>query len=115
MKQGRLNVPEQFKSAAELFEKRAKAYGNNYWKCAHIMQTLFPEGLVLKTEEDFVRKQFLEHIVNKVTRYSNNFTLGGHADSSYDLSVYAMMLHSADEVFANEKAQPKAKTIRRKR
>lgn len=108
MKSGKLNADVKLRAAADLFEQRAKDYGNNYWKCAHIMQTLFPNGLELKTEEDFVRKQFLEHIINKVTRYTNNFKKGGHADSSMDLSVYAMMLNSADEVFANAKAEQPA-------
>ncbi len=110
MTKGRLKVSEKFKVASDLFEQRAQAYGDNYWKCAHIMQTLFPDGLELNTEEDFIRKQFLEHIINKVTRYCNNFFLGGHADSSYDLSVYAMMLNAADEVFANDKAAPSENT-----
>lgn len=102
MKTNALSAPEKLRAAADLFEARSKVYGANYWKCAHIMQTLFPEGMVLKTEEDYVRFQFLEHIVNKLTRYATNFKDGGHDDSSFDSIVYWAMQNAADEQFKKE-------------
>lgn len=96
-KNEKLPAGENLKQAAALFEERAAIYRANYWTCAEIMKLLFPDGVHLENEGELMRYQFLEHIVNKLTRYAFNFHKGGHADSSADSIVYWAMLAAADE------------------
>jgi hypothetical protein len=60
------------------------------------MLAMFPDGIELKTYEDWMRMQFVMLDVVKSTRYAQNFKNGGHADSVHDKIVYAAMLESTD-------------------
>jgi hypothetical protein len=60
------------------------------------MCALFPNGIELKTYEDWMRMQFVMLDVVKSTRYAQNFKHGGHQDSAHDKIVYAAMLESTD-------------------
>lgn len=82
---------------AEIYAERNKIYGDNWIRFSKVMLALFPNGISLKTEDDFSRFQLFSHVVAKQTRYSNNWDVGGHADSSIDLSVYGAMLSAIDE------------------
>jgi hypothetical protein len=84
-------------AAAATYVERHKVYGKNWPKIACMLQAMFPDGITLRTEEDFTRFYFLVSIVQKLTRYGNNFSNGGHYDSALDISVYAAMMAATDD------------------
>lgn len=98
-----MNNPKQRHSAhdilfesAETFKARNAVYGNNYLNFGPTMVGLFPDGVTLKTEEDFIRFHLLVLDVVKTTRYCQNFDTGGHHDSIHDKVVYCAMLEAFD-------------------
>ena len=69
------------------------------------MEAIFPEGLTIKTADDWNRIHlFLLNMV-KVTRYANNYNTGGHEDSLRDAIVYNAMLQFVDEMIQEEKVR----------
>lgn len=86
-------MPELLKSLAETFRSRDADYGANYNSLAKVMVALFPNGITCKTEEEFLRFDFIHHIVSKLTRFTGAKMT--HEDSIYDLSLYAIMLTAA--------------------
>ncbi len=88
---------EQLFGGIETFKKRNAKYGDNYKRFGSLMLELFPEGVDLSTEDDFNRYGILTQVVAKLTRYTENFSKGGHADSIHDLMVYSAMLAHLDE------------------
>lgn len=92
-------------AAAEIYEQRQAIYGDNYKRFGHVMAILFPDGLTLKTGNDFNRFGVLTQVVSKITRYAAQFNNGGHPDSLDDASVYAMMLQELDSEIA-ERSEP---------
>lgn len=91
------SVPELLQHATETYQARGAMYGNSVDQYGAVMAALFPEGLVLCTTEGWARFGLLSMVVSKLTRYANNFTEGGHADSIHDLGVYAFMLQAQDQ------------------
>lgn len=90
-------VPNALNLLANLYEERSALYGDNYKLFGKIMVLLFQnEGLTLKTEEDFNRFGTFAQVVAKISRYANQFKVGGHPDSLDDMAVYAMMLRELD-------------------
>jgi hypothetical protein len=90
-------VPERLREAAALFEKRNAEYGDNYRVMGPVLRAMFPSGLTIKTEEEWVRIFLFIMNVMKTTRYAKNFLRGGHEDSMNDQSVYAQMAAETDE------------------
>jgi hypothetical protein len=91
-------VPERLRDAAALFEKRNKSYGGNYRLMGRVMHEIYPNGLTIKTPEEWLRLMLQVHRVTKETRYAQNFGRGGHADSLEDMAVYAIMAAETDEM-----------------
>jgi hypothetical protein len=77
---------------AETFRERNALYGQNYKNFGTVMRGMFPEGITLKTEDDFNRFHLMLLTAVKITRYANMFSRGGHVDSSHDMMVYSAML-----------------------
>lgn len=96
MKMETPTVPEMLTKAARLYEQRNIIYGDNYKRFGPIMALLFPNGIELKSQDDFNRFGIFVQIVAKVTRYAEMFTRGGHSDSLDDNAVYSMMLQELD-------------------
>jgi hypothetical protein len=72
------------------FLERGATYKDNYLQLGEVMAALFPDGLTLKTPEDFVRYDFLNWHLSKITRLvQTNMT---HEDSAFDSTVYCAML-----------------------
>jgi len=92
-------VPEELLKKAEIYKQRNKIYGDNYKRFGPILKLLFPDGIELKTNDDFNRFGILVQVLAKVTRYCQNFEKGGHDDSLDDLAVYSMMLKELDSEF----------------
>jgi len=84
------------KADVGLYLERRQAYGPSEQDFGQVMTALFPDGLVLKTKQDWVRYGLLHQMVGKLVRYCNNFPEQGHADSLQDLRVYSGMLQAED-------------------
>lgn len=83
------------REALETYADRRSVYGPSEQVYADVMEALFPKGLTLTTQEDWVRFGLFSMIISKVTRYANDFHTG-HVDSVHDLGVYAFMLEGED-------------------
>jgi hypothetical protein len=86
------NAPDILAKAAETFRERNALYGNNYVQFGPIAAAMFPEGLTLKSAEDFARFGVFVQALSKFTRYAANLQDGGHRDSAHDMAVYGAML-----------------------
>ncbi len=84
--------------AAATFKQRNEVYGDQYLNFGSIMVAMFPNGITLKTAEEFSRFTLFFNCVGKLSRYSVNLDKGGHKDSAHDLSVYAAMLEGVTDV-----------------
>lgn len=82
-------------SALSTYAQRNRQYGNSYHKFGRVMMELFPNGVCLKTVEDFNRYGVLFMMMSKITRYSSD-PHKGHLDSVHDLGVYSFMLEELD-------------------
>lgn len=87
---------ELLAAKAALYAERNKLYGDNYKRHGLVMAALFPNGVTLHTVEDHNRFGLITQIISKLTRYTNQFTQGGHEDSLRDLQVYGAMLEEVD-------------------
>tara|TARA_R100001443_G_scaffold487_6_gene2034 strand:+ start:12540 stop:12893 length:354 start_codon:yes stop_codon:yes gene_type:complete len=96
-------VEQNLEQALKTFKERNKLYGKNYYKFGKVMEKLFPNEVVLKTEGDYNRFGVFVQIVSKITRYSNNFSNGGHKDSIHDTGVYAFIMEELDEFYKEDK------------
>ena len=94
-------VDERLSAAAALFKERNASYGSNYTQFGKIMCALEPAGIVVDpgTEDLWGRLMLVSHLVTKLSRYTQNLTRGGHADSLEDLSVYSQMLAEWDDMW----------------
>ena len=74
------------------YRERNAVYGSNYLHVGPVMKGLFPQGVILRTPDDFARWHLVELIVVKLSR----FAVSGltHADSIHDIGVYAAMVES---------------------
>jgi len=84
--------------ALETFRERNQSYGDNYLQHGKIMTVLFPNGIELKTVEDWNRFGIINMIIAKMTRYAQNWPDVNKVtiDSLHDLGVYSFMLESID-------------------
>lgn len=93
--------------AAKTFRDRNAVYGDNFKRVGAVMAALFPEGITLKTEDDHNRFHIFALCVIKMTRYTQNWNVGGHADSIHDNTVYSAMLEAIDaEIKGRSKKEP---------
>lgn len=89
-------VPEILREAADTYEQRNKLYGDNYKKFGNWASQLFPDGLTVKTVDDWNRLGVLVLKMSKMGRYAENWDKGGHPDSLLDDVVYTAMLSELD-------------------
>jgi hypothetical protein len=94
-----MNVPDELRNAASLYEERNKLYGDNYKYIGTVAMSMFPKGLELKTAEDFNRFGTFWAILVKMTRYAEMYSKGGHADSLDDITVYSQMMKELDALY----------------
>jgi len=84
------NAADILAEMAETFRERNKVYGDNYKRVGDVMVALFPEGVELKTQEDFNTWHLFELMIVKITRFANSNLK--HKDSIHDAAVYAAMV-----------------------
>lgn len=95
-----LKSPDQILlDGAETYAVKNAEYGDNFRLFPRVMVALFPEGITLRTYEDWMRMQFFLLKVVKLTRYTQNIDAGGHPDSIHDDMVYSAMLEAVDAEF----------------
>lgn len=80
------------KTMATTFVAKNKQYADNWEKVAKVFVALFPDGITLKTEEDFARFHFLDWTVGKFTRFVNTGLTD--TESVHDGAVYMAMLEA---------------------
>lgn len=80
---------------SDLYRERNAAYKDNFRNVGPTMAGLFPNGLELRTAEDFERFHLLMLAVVKLSRYAVLWP-EGHSDSLRDGAVYLAMLESVD-------------------
>ena len=90
-------VPGILREAAQTYEQRNPLYGDAYKHYGSAMMAFFPQGLFINEPADWNRFGLFSMMVSKMTRIANNITVGGHRDSSLDLSVYAAMMTEMTE------------------
>lgn len=92
-----MSVPDRLRKAASLFQEREHIYGANYNRTGAALAAFFPDGIKLKTKEDFTRFHLLTTMVAKLGRHSYNAARGGHQDSLTDLAVYSIILQELED------------------
>ncbi len=93
---GRKTAQQYLEELVQLHAERGERYTDDYKRRGSSLLPMFPDGLTLKTPEDFNRFAILVHIHGKLMRYANMFGKGGCADSLRDIAVYAMLLQELD-------------------
>jgi hypothetical protein len=83
-------VPKMLADMTETFIARNSTYGDNYILLGKVMTALFPEGITLKTEDDFIRYHWIDWTMGKLTRWIRAGM--NHDDSIKDAAVYLAML-----------------------
>jgi hypothetical protein len=87
-------------SAASTFRERNATYGDNWERVGKVLVSLFPDGLTLKTEADFVRFHFFDWVIGKITRYTESDMT--HMDSIHDAAVYLTMIEAYEKLIKGE-------------
>lgn len=88
----KINAAEILQNMANTFKERNLIYGDNYKTVGNVMIALFPDGVNLKTKDDFNLWHLLELMIVKLTRFANSELK--HKDSIHDAAVYAAMVES---------------------
>lgn len=98
-------VAKILSDAANTHALRSELYGDNYKHFGSVMRGLFPEGLMVQTEDEWNRLGIVVQCASKLGRYCNSIAQGDrpHVDSAHDLSVYAAMLQELSEQDDEEK------------
>ena len=84
------DVQRMMVEMTETFLERNRTYGDNYLLLGKLMAALYPEGITLKTEDDFIRYHWIDWALGKLTRWVR--TGMKHDDSIKDAAVYLTML-----------------------
>jgi len=82
--------------AAKTYAEKNAIYKSHFVDIGGAMNALFPNGVELKTQNDFMRFHILSWIVGKISRYATNWEKG-HKDSIHDAVVYCAMLEAIDD------------------
>lgn len=91
-------------AAATTYREKNAVYGDSYLRVGAALAALFPDGVTLKTADDFNRFHIFALMVVKQSRYCVNWESGGHQDSVHDNTVYSAILEEIDEAIADREA-----------
>jgi hypothetical protein len=90
-----MNARKRLEKLSALNGKKGEEYGR-FEKIGEVLATQFPQGVTLKTSDEFNRFVMFTMIALKLDRLSNYIPGKVHEDSLDDAAVYAMMLRSFD-------------------
>jgi hypothetical protein len=62
---------DEFREAMDLVQKKNQDYGNAFERSGQIFKLLFPDGIELKTGDDFNEFSAINAIIGKLVRFSN--------------------------------------------
>ena len=86
------NAADVLSEMAQTFRERQKVYGSNYKLVGAAMAAFFPDGVTLRTAEDWNRWHLFELVMVKLSRFAVSMLT--HTDSIHDAAVYAAMVES---------------------
>ncbi len=89
------NAGQILEDLAGLYRERNVLYKDNYKRTGVALAAVFPDGVTLRTPDDFTRFHLFAISMMKLSRYAINWGTG-HSDSLRDASVYLAMLDSVD-------------------
>lgn len=90
---------ERLEKALATYRERNAQYKDSFSRWGPVFAALFPDGITVRTPDDWNRLTTLGHIVDKLVRYTTDFT-NPHEDSIHDLGVYAFILQGIDAEIA---------------
>jgi hypothetical protein len=98
-----MGIKEKLTEAIKTAEEREKVYGveahSGHTLTGAALAELFPDGVTLKTAEDFTRFLIFSMMMTKIGRYAVNFDKGGHKDSAHDCGIYSLILEDTDDSY----------------
>lgn len=86
------NIPDTLLAMAETAKEREATYGDNYKRVGAVLKALFPDGITLNTEKEFMVFHLLNMKLAKTTRFV--CTQMTHKDSIHDDAVYSAMIET---------------------
>lgn len=90
-----MNIDNTLAEMATTFSNRNAVYKNNHVMVGRVMAAFFPDGVTLKTPEDFEKWSFFEAKIIKLTRFvASDLT---HEDSILDDGVISAMMKTLME------------------
>lgn len=92
----KIDPNKTLEEAQKILSQRNAIYKNNYGPYGKVMESLFPEGVELKTARDHIRFHLFVLLIVKITRYTNNYNIGGEQDSLIDAINYLAFLREVD-------------------
>lgn len=101
-KEKSMKVEDYIKEIERIRADRKAKYGDNWKAIGDIMIGFFPNGLQLKTAQDFGRLHLFYHMIGKLSRYAAASPKAGDPDSLTDLSLYALLTRAFDEADGEE-------------
>jgi len=88
-------VEEILAKATETYSDRTLKYKNTWRPVADITKILYPNGITLKTSDDYAKFHILQWVIGKLVRYVQG---NDDPDSIHDCGVYSFILeHIATE------------------
>ena len=87
-------ILQNLQESIKTFEAKSNEYDNTYKVAGRTLHAMFPNGIFLETEDDFIRFSNFVMCNTKMIRYAGNLKQGGHKDSAHDLIVYSAMLEA---------------------
>ena len=91
-----MKAQDILRQGADTYEQRNKVYGDNYKKYGDWAQRLLKGVPAPANAHDMNRYSLMINILNKLSRYVENWEQGGHHDSLLDMAVYTTMLAEID-------------------
>jgi hypothetical protein len=88
----KLKAHKTLLKAARTFRQKNRQYSNNWEMVGKVFVALYPNGITLRTEEDFVLFHWMSWKVGKLTRFVQ--TRHTHLDSIHDDGVYTFMIET---------------------
>lgn len=87
-----MSILDGMEKAINIMNSRSSRYNHGYKRIGKILYDFFPNGLELKTAEDFARFQAFTFVIIKMNRYAQKLTSGGDEDSALDAINYSAIL-----------------------
>jgi len=88
-----MSVMDIFAKAIETFKEREAKYGDSRYSVAKILQILYPNGVHLDTEQDFLEFHIFQAVLGKIVRFVHS----NDQDSIHDAGVYSFILEDIIE------------------